>query len=317
MQENKKPNNDEATKEMAFMNATGKLDYTLTNDYLFHVVMQRNEKVLRGLIGSLLGLSQDEIVKVELKNPIIPGQTVGDKEIILDLMIILNGDRFLNIEMQVNKREDWVERSLVYLCRNFDNLSAGDIYSDVMPCLHIGIIDFDLFDGMSEFYSRYRIKNIRDGHVYTDKFGINVLNLRCIDSATEDDKKNDLDVWARLFKAKTWEEIKMIANQYDFAKEAANSIYAVSSDEAIRLQCEARERYERDWASSYKTGFKAGVEEGVKKGIKQEKDNTDREKKRADDAEQKCSEAEQKLDETSKQLEAALKEIEHLKAGEV
>ena len=118
-----------------------------------------------------------------------------------------------------------------------------------------------------------------------------MLNLRCIGNAPEDDKKNELDVCARLFKAKTWEEIKMIANQYDFAKEAANSIYAVSADEAVRLQCEARERYERDWASSYKTGFRAGVKEGVQ----QEKDNTDREKKRADEAEARIGELEEEL----------------------
>ena len=34
---------------------------------------------------------------------------------------------------------------------------------------------------------------------------VNVLNLRCIDNATKADKKNELDVWARLFKARTWE----------------------------------------------------------------------------------------------------------------
>ena len=261
--------------------------------------MQRNEKVLRGLIGSLLGLPQDEIVKVDLKNPIIPGQSIGDKEVILDLMIILNDSRFLNIEMQVGKRKDWAERSLTYLCRNYDHLSKGDVYSDVMPCLHIGIIDFDLFEDIHEFYSIYRIKNVKNGRIYTNKFGINVLKLRCIDNATKADKKNDLDVWAKLFKARTWEEIKMIAENYDFAREAANSIYAVSSDEAIRLQCEARERYERDWASSY--------ESGRREGVSQEKVNTDREKKRAD-------EAEKQLEMEREELAEARKEIERLKA---
>ena len=97
----------------------------------------------------------------------------------------------------------------------------------------------------------------------------------------------------------------MIANQYDFAKEAANSIYAVSADEAVRLQCEARERYERDWASSYKTGFRAGVQ--------QEKDNTDREKKRADEAEAdlKTVEADLKTAEADlKTAEARIGELE-------
>ena len=307
MGKTKKLNNDIDAKEVAYKNATGRLEYTLTNDYLFHIVMQKNEKVLRGLIGSLLGLSQDEIVKVDLKNPIIPGQSIGDKEVILDLMIILNDAKFLNIEMQVGKRKDWAERSLTYLCRNYDNLSKGDVYSDVMPCLHIGIIDFDLFEDMHEFYSIYRIKNIKNERIYTNKFGINVLNLRCIDNATEADKRNKLDVWARLFKARTWEEIKMIAENYDFAREAANSIYAVSADEAIRLQCEARERYERDWASSY--------ESGRREGVSQEKVNTDREKKRADGEKKRADEAEQRADEAETKLDEALREIERLKAA--
>ncbi len=95
----------------------------------------------------------------------------------------------------------------------------------------------------------------------------------------------------------------MIAENYDFAREAANSIYAVSSDEAIRLQCESRERYERDWASSYESGHR----EGVKEGIEQEKINTDREKKRAD-------EAEKQLKKEREELAEARKEIERLKA---
>ena len=84
----------------------------------------------------------------------------------------------------------------------------------------------------------------------------------------------------------------MIAENYDFAREAANSIYAVSSDEAIRLQCEARERYERDWASSYESGRR----EGIKEGIEQEQANTAQEKKRADEAEKQLAEARKEIE---------------------
>ncbi len=96
----------------------------------------------------------------------------------------------------------------------------------------------------------------------------------------------------------------MIAENYDFAREAANSIYAVSSDEAIRLQCEARERYERDWASSYESGHRDGVEE--------EKINTDREKKRADEAEKQLEIERRKHKDENKALR---EEIERLKAA--
>ncbi len=254
-----------------FQHATGKLAYGLTNDYMFRAIMQKNEKVLRGLIGSLLGISQEEIVSVELTNPIILGSAIGEKESILDLKIILNHDQLLNIEMQVANRGYWVERSLLYLCRNFGRLQSGQDYAEVMPCLHIGIIDFDLFKEEEGFYSRYRLLNVENRRIYSSKFGINVLNLRKTEHATQEDRINELDVWAKLFKAKTWEEIRMLAKTNDFVKEAATSIYAVSEDEAIRLQCEARERYERDWAGSYNSGVRDGIKEGMEAGLKEGK----------------------------------------------
>ena len=61
----------------------------------------------------------------------------------------------------------------------------------------------------------------------------------------------------------------MLAKKNDFVKEAATSIYAVSEDEAIRLQCEARERYERDWAGSYNSGMRDGRKEGLEEGKKE------------------------------------------------
>ena len=36
--------------------ATGKIDYTFTNNYMFHIILQENELVLKGLISSLLHL---------------------------------------------------------------------------------------------------------------------------------------------------------------------------------------------------------------------------------------------------------------------
>lgn len=44
----------------SFRNATGKIDYTMTNDYMFRAVLQENEKVLTGLICSLLHLGTVE-----------------------------------------------------------------------------------------------------------------------------------------------------------------------------------------------------------------------------------------------------------------
>ena len=48
--------------------ATGKIDYRLMNDCMFHVVFQKNPKALRGLCASLLHISPEEILSVEVLN---------------------------------------------------------------------------------------------------------------------------------------------------------------------------------------------------------------------------------------------------------
>lgn len=91
--------------------------------------------------------------------------------------------------------------------------------------------------------------NVKNHHIYNDKFTLNVLDLTRIELATEEDKLWHIDYWASFFKATTWEEIKMAAQNSNIFQEAAETIYEVSADEQVRLQCEARERYYSTMAS--------------------------------------------------------------------
>lgn len=246
---------------------SGKLRYTLTNDYLFHIVFQRNTKILRGLLCSLLNLSDDEIVDIYLENPIDPGEKVDDKTVILDLLITLNNNRKINIEMQLLNRNDWPERSLIYLCRSFNNLTSGQDYIDVMPTIHIGILDFTLFPEYPEFYARYAMKNIKNDNIYSDKLLLNVLDLNQMHLATKEDIQSGLAHWARLFKAETWEDLKMLASEYRDFEDITDTMQQALEDKKIRLQCEARERYERDRTSLYNCGKRDGISEGIEKLI--------------------------------------------------
>ena len=76
---------------------------------------------------------------------------------------------------------------------------------------------------------------------YSDKFTLSVVDLTQIDKATEDDKASKLDYWARLFKAKTWEELQMLAQKDEYLQEAATSIRIANEAEIVREQCRARE----------------------------------------------------------------------------
>lgn len=226
--------------------ATGPVRFNMTNDYMFRAVLQSNNKVLRGLICSLLHLSEEELICVEITNPILLGEALEDKEFRLNVNVLLNNRTILNLEMQVVDKSDWPDRSLVYLCRSFDQLVHGQKYQAVQPVIHISFLDYTLFPYSPEFYATYKLLNVKNHEIYNDNFTLSVVNLSRTDLATEEDKKYQIDYWARLFKATTWEEIHMLASKNDYINEASNTIFLLSAEANIRKRCLDREEYYRD-----------------------------------------------------------------------
>ena len=234
--------------------------YGLSNDYMFKALMQECEDVLRNLIGALLGLGESEIISCEITNPIILGESVEDKDCILDIKLVLNGNRNLNIEMQIRREDYWPERSLLYWARTYDDLKAGEDYALLKPTYHIGIIDFPLYEGDEELYSEYRIMNVLNHRLYTDKFAIKVLNLKQIDNPGNTDER--IVHWAKIFKAKTMKELEELAGEEEVFKKMVLELRKLSEDEKIKQQMEARADYESRIATAKGAGYRAGKEEG-------------------------------------------------------
>ena len=228
-----------------YQNATGPIPYNMLNDYMFRVVLQKNEFVLRGLIGSLLHLDQSDIESVQITNPIKFGEQISSKTFILDIHVRLNNAVDINLEMQVINQGNWTDRSLSYLCRTYDQLYRGESYTDTSSVIQIGILDFTLFPEMPEFYASYRMMNVKNHHIYSHKLQIHVLELNQTKLATEEDRQYEIDRWAKLFKATTWEDLRMIAEKNKYMSEAAEEMYQLNEDEIIREQCMAREEYYR------------------------------------------------------------------------
>lgn len=225
----------------------GKIRYRLTNDYMFRAVMQKNKNVLKHLICALLEIPLEQVIELTIENPIELGKAIDRKTCILDIKVLLNNNQYINIEMQVSKQEYWKERSLSYLCRTYDNLDSGEEYDKVIPAIQISILDFDLFENVEELLSKYYLMNVNPEYrnFYANDFAIYVLNLHQIynDKVIRKEKDTDLYQWARLFKAESWEEIRMLAEQNEVFDECATTLAQLTEDEKIRMQCEARNDY--------------------------------------------------------------------------
>ena len=231
--------------KVPYEQATGELSYGLTNDYMFRALFQTSELARKGLIASVLHMNPNQIQSVDIRNPIKLGEKIEDKEFVLDIEVLLNNNLIINLEMQMTDQLNWQDRSLSYLCRSFDQLYKGDDYSEAKPATHIGFLNFTPFPDNHEFNACYMLLNLKNHRIYSDKLSLHMVDLTHIELATEEDKAWKIDYWARLFTAKTWEEIKMITENNIHMEAAAKEMYVLSADELIQQRCRARDDFRK------------------------------------------------------------------------
>lgn len=282
--------------------------YGMRNDYMFHAVLQKNEEVLRNLLATLLEIDEAEIESCHIENPIELGKEIEGKECILDVKLTLNNDKVINIELQVYKQTHWINRSLLYWARTYDNLKSGQDYSMLLPAYHIGILDFTLFENHPKFMAQYQILDVEDGYLYSDKLCIKVLDLTQLEKAKQEPETNKkLLKWASIFKAETLEELEQLASGEEVFENMVVTMKKLSEDEKIRMQCEAREDYERSLLTEYNAGKSEGIEQGLQQGIASERGNTEKERQRAEKESQRAEKESQRAD-------ALAAEVERLRA---
>ena len=82
------------------------------------------------------------------------------------------------------------------------------------------------------------------------------------------------------------EELEQLASGEEVFENMVVTMKKLSEDEKIRMQCEAREDYERSLLTEYNAGKSEGIQQGIEQGIQQgiasERGNTEKERQRAD-----------------------------------
>ena len=225
------------------MQGMGIIPYTFLNDYMFRVILQKHKNVLRSIVCACLKLDAGDVQDIVVQNPIELGEAIDDKTFILDIHVLLNNNTIINLEMQVLDLKDWPERSLSYLARSYDNVAKGDEYINVKPVYHIGFLNYTIFPEYPEFFAKYRMMNIKNHNVYTTKFNLYVVDLTKIELATQEDVDTGLVYWTQVFKAKTWEELRQMAERNQELQEATEALYVYNQDEIVKEKCRARQDY--------------------------------------------------------------------------
>ena len=297
----------------------GHVEYGFTNDYMFRAVMQENPVVLQEIVRILLKIPKEDRVTCEVKNPIKLGKTIGGKECILDVCVLVNGKFQVNMEMQMSISLDWVRRSLYYACDMYVGLEKGENYGDCRPTYHFGFVKRSPFKDDEQFCSNYVLTEKKSGRIYTGDFQIGMINLSQIENATKEDRESGLYDWVSLFRAREWKELMELSKRSEALGNAVVTLAELSDDEKIRQQCEARRKYEMDQDALNKR-FQNMTSEMEKMGHKiEEMGQLMEEKKRQmHEQERQMHEQERQMHEQERKMreqEQQLYLIEHLTAA--
>ena len=110
--------------------------------------------------------------------------------------------------------------------------------------------------GEHEFYSDYRVINCCSGKELTDTFDMRFLELPSVDYAKED--QENLILWARIFNAESWEELRTLVEGRKELMELWDSMYQMSAEDQERWRLEAIEDRIRREKSDYSEAHEAG-----------------------------------------------------------
>ncbi|MGN1158284.1 MAG: PD-(D/E)XK nuclease family transposase, partial [Agathobacter sp.] len=227
----------------------------------------------------------------------------------------LNDNTVINLEMQMQNQRNWEERSLSYLCRSFDQLYQGQDYIEAKPAMHIGFLNFSPFSDVSEFYGTYKLMNVKNKKLYSDKFILSVIDLTHIELATEEDKEYQIDYWAKLFTATSWEELKMIAEKNESMEEATQTLYELNSDWVTQDKCRARREYYKRENTMKRDMERLKNLEGEKERLESEKEHLEVEKERLESEKEHLEGEKERLESDIAGLESDIAGLESNIAG--
>ena len=239
--------NDEELRKRAASNE--ELNIRLTNNYAFQKIF-KNEEIVKGFLMALLHLKETDIET-------------------LDVKMVLNGGKKINIEMQNTYQEDWAERSLFYNCRMFtEGLKKGESYYELPPCIHVGILDFNYLKSPG-FYHRILLQDDKTGELYSSKFQFHVIELSKLKSTKGKARKQELYRWAKLISASTWEEVREESEGNHYMEKVRDEMIKMSRDESERYLYLREQMAIRDKESQLRSAENRGRREGREEGRQQ------------------------------------------------
>lgn len=212
-------------------------------------------------------LTDDDLSEITIIDPNLNRRFKDDKLSILDVRARTKTGNQINIEIQVEKKENFEPRVLYYASRLVsDQIGKGEDYLGIQKTISIVIIDYIFFHETNSYKNIFKYYDKDNNQLLTDKSEIHIFELPKISHNKVDDK---LEQWLQFIKIETREDLMDIAERYPHLKVAAAEVEKLSHDPDQRLLYEARLKQLWDLRAEYQYAHNSGLRDGKELGIQQ------------------------------------------------
>ena len=275
----------------------------LTSDYVFKRIFgqEENKQALKDFLESIL---DEEMLKIEIKNPEIPKNFYDSKYGVLDLKVTLNDKSIVDVEMQMKNEHNIEQRDTFYLASNYVNeLKEGEPYTNCKKSIVINILNF-MYYNRNEYHSVARMifeepkeeEKVEMGYKEEDRYMTKYLEVHIIELPKFKIKNpkmhTKLEEWLWLFigsdekvseaskKNKEIEKIKKKLASMSLSPEERNNYeYRLRAirDEADAIEYKTKQAKEEGIKEGFEQGISQGIEQGLERGIEQGLEQTAKE----------------------------------------
>ena len=216
------------------------------------------------------------ITDLEVINPNVPIEIIGDKGTILDIHAKLADGTRIDIEMQMRSHKYLGRRAAYYGARmTVDSLKKGGDYDQVANSNVLFFLAEDQFHHRpDDFHVCYALRQIDSGaeampqlrdqmqlHFFEIPKAVKKIRAGCFDASNL-----TLGHWLGFFNSPSDPLIKEACMTNPALKAAMESLEAISADKDAREIARLREKAQHHWASEIRGARQEGIAEGEAKG---------------------------------------------------
>jgi len=243
-------------------------------DYAFKMILGQEETrpLLIDMLNAVLRRPEGEQVEsVKILNPFNPMERMDDKTSIVDIRARDQRGRLFNVEMQVQRRPDFISRYIYYAVKTHQRqLRKSQGYDKLRPTISICFTDHVLYRENDDYRLQFGLLETRHHFLMAKDLEFHLFELPKF-RKTAEELTDKIDLWLYFLRhaEKMDPDALPPALQTAVIGKAIEELIVMKNNEAMRIRYEDRIESQRAYETDVRLGRQEGLQEGRQVGLQE------------------------------------------------